>query len=183
MRKMNSQRGMTMIEILVVVAIMAVFSGLAVTNITQAIKVAKNRGDLSTIQQMLADARARAISTGDTHAVRFFRDDSVGDQTVTIFKSHLAWTSCSAADNTVLLADANKRESASVTFQTTLFAGPTEVKSTNSSAIVVFDRDGVASGCVGPAIAAGAPVTSWNVKQTDSSETFLIDNFSKPFHK
>jgi prepilin-type N-terminal cleavage/methylation domain-containing protein len=190
MRKSNSRRGMTMIEILVVVAIMAVFSGLAVTNITQAINVAKNRGDLSTIQQMLADARARAISTGETHAVHFLKDDSAGQQTITIYKIHEAWTSCS--DNYKVLTNANRRESASVTNQTTLAAGTLAAGTTeitgNSSATVVFDRDGVAAGCLGGTYGM-SPVTSWNVKQSsnvkqaESSQTFVIDNFSKPFHK
>ncbi len=65
------RRGFTLLEIMVVVAIMGVLSALAVTGYQGVMRNARTNGEADTLAQFFKNARLRSIATGCAHVVRY----------------------------------------------------------------------------------------------------------------
>ena len=72
----RGQPGMTLIEVLLVVAILAIIAGFGLPNLIGALQRSRARGAADMITTSMRDARARAIATGWIFRVIGFNDSS-----------------------------------------------------------------------------------------------------------
>jgi len=76
--KKAGQQGFSLIEVVVVLAIIGLLAGIALTTYFTTIDRVRLSGDVRNVSQTLQEARMRAISSGIPHGVAFIRGDHPG---------------------------------------------------------------------------------------------------------